>query len=200
MRRILAMALVATTMACGPMARAADETELDPAKVSDGLKAIFQFVQSRPSSSEREHGDLISGTIGSTYVRFGADQLRARWKQVTRTSNRRARFGPGVADILFPGVDLGIVRFHTLDYLERKECKDIKRFTHVMTYNEEMQMIAPKSIASIQISTASGSASTCRTAAPVTAHRVRAARHQAERGLHRAAHRDGEAAEGRSTP
>ena len=31
MRSLFAVALVATTMACGPMARAADETELDPA-------------------------------------------------------------------------------------------------------------------------------------------------------------------------
>jgi TRAP-type uncharacterized transport system substrate-binding protein len=59
-----------------------------------------------------------------------------------------------VADILFlQGVDLGIVRADTLDYLERKGfAKDIKKqFTYVTKlYNEEMQMIAPKSIASIK--------------------------------------------------
>ncbi|MBV9533519.1 MAG: TRAP transporter substrate-binding protein, partial [Bradyrhizobium sp.] len=55
-----------------------------------------------------------------------------------------------VADILFlRGVDLGIVRADTLDYLERKGfAKDIKKqFTYVTKlYNEEMQVIAPKSV------------------------------------------------------
>ncbi len=55
-----------------------------------------------------------------------------------------------VADILFlQGVDIGIVRADTLDYLERKGlAKDIKRqFTYITKlYNEEMQVIAPKSI------------------------------------------------------
>ena len=40
MRRIFGLALVAIMMACGFAARA-DETEYDPAKVSDSLKAIF---------------------------------------------------------------------------------------------------------------------------------------------------------------
>ena len=59
-----------------------------------------------------------------------------------------------VADILFlQGVDLGIVRADTLDYLERKGfAKDIKKqFTYVTKlYNEEMQVIAPKSIRNLQ--------------------------------------------------
>ncbi|HEX2365727.1 MAG TPA: TRAP transporter substrate-binding protein, partial [Bradyrhizobium sp.] len=42
MRRLFGLALVATLMACGLSARA-DDTEYDPAKVSDSLKAIFQF-------------------------------------------------------------------------------------------------------------------------------------------------------------
>ena len=58
-----------------------------------------------------------------------------------------------VADILFlKGVDLGIVRADTLDYLERKGfAKDIKKqFTYVTKlYNEEMQVIAPKTIKSL---------------------------------------------------
>ena len=53
-----------------------------------------------------------------------------------------------VADILFlKGVDLGIVRTDTLDYLEKKGfANDIKkRFTYVTKlYNEEMQVIAQK--------------------------------------------------------
>ena len=55
-----------------------------------------------------------------------------------------------VADILFlKGVDLGIVRADTLDYLEKKGfANDIKKqFTYVTKlYNEEMQVITPKTI------------------------------------------------------
>jgi TRAP-type uncharacterized transport system substrate-binding protein len=50
-------------------------------------------------------------------------------------------------------VDIGIVRADTLDYLERKGfAKDIKKqFTYVTKlYNEEMQIIAPKSINSLR--------------------------------------------------
>ena len=58
-----------------------------------------------------------------------------------------------VADILFlKGVDLGIVRADTLDYLEKKAfANDIKkRFTYVTKlYNEEMQVLAPKTIKSL---------------------------------------------------
>jgi TRAP-type uncharacterized transport system substrate-binding protein len=59
-----------------------------------------------------------------------------------------------VADILFlQGVDLGIVRADTLDYLERKGfAKDIKKqFTYVTKlYNEEMHVIASKSIRNLK--------------------------------------------------
>jgi TRAP-type uncharacterized transport system substrate-binding protein len=58
-----------------------------------------------------------------------------------------------VADILFlQGVDLGIVRADTLDYLEKKGfAKDIKKqFTYVTKlYNEEMYVIASKSVRSL---------------------------------------------------
>jgi TRAP-type uncharacterized transport system substrate-binding protein len=59
-----------------------------------------------------------------------------------------------VADILFlQGVDLGIVRSDTLDYLERKGfAKDIKKqFTYVTKlYNEEMMVMAPKSVQTLK--------------------------------------------------
>jgi TRAP-type uncharacterized transport system substrate-binding protein len=59
-----------------------------------------------------------------------------------------------VADILFlQGVDLGIVRADTLDYLERKGfAKDIKKqFSYVTKlYNEEMHVIASKSIRNLK--------------------------------------------------
>jgi len=58
-----------------------------------------------------------------------------------------------VADILFlQGVDLGIVRADTLDYLEKKGfAKDIKKqFTYVTKlYNEEMYVISSKSVTNI---------------------------------------------------
>src|ERR1700747_1270595 len=58
-----------------------------------------------------------------------------------------------VADILFlQRVDLGIVRADTLDYLEKKGfANDIKQqFTYVTKlYNEEMQVIAPKTTKSL---------------------------------------------------
>src|SRR6202008_3837760 len=61
--------------------------------------------------------------------------------------------GQSVADVLFlKGVDLGIVRADTLDYLEKKGIANgiKKQFTYVTKlYNEEMQVIAPKTIKSL---------------------------------------------------
>jgi TRAP transporter TAXI family solute receptor len=152
MRRLMALAMFAFTMTCGLAARA-EESDYDPAKVSDSLKAIFQFGSAATKRALNENTvTLISGTIGGTYVQFGADlasvlddgnQLRVL-PIVGRGSVQ------SVADILFlQGVDVGIVRVDTLDYLERKGfAKDIKKqFTYITKlYNEEMQVIAPKSI------------------------------------------------------
>src|SRR6201995_5541521 len=157
MRRWLGLAaLFAVVMTCGLVAKAA-ETETDPAKVSDSLKAIFQFGSAATKRALNENTvTLISGTIGGTYVQFGADlasvldngnQLRVL-PIVGRGSVQ------SVADILFlQGVDVGIVRADTLDYLERKGfAKDIKRqFSYVTKlYNEEMQVIAPKSVQNLK--------------------------------------------------
>ena len=99
---------------------------------------------------------LITGTIGGTYVQIGADLASVL------DDGNKLRVLPivgrgsvqSVADILFlQGVDIGIVRADTLDYLERKGfAKDIKKqFTYVTKlYNEEMQIIAPKSINSLR--------------------------------------------------
>jgi TRAP transporter TAXI family solute receptor len=157
MRRLFAMALVATTVVCGPVARAADEAEFDPAKVSDSLKAIFQFGSAQTKQALNANTvTLISGTIGGTYVQFGADLASVL------DDGNKLRVLPivgrgsvqSVADILFlQGVDLGIVRSDTLDYLERKGfAKDIKKqFTYVTRlYNEEVQVIAPKSVQSLK--------------------------------------------------
>ena len=156
MRRFIGLAIIATMMACGLAARA-DETVVDPAKVSESLKAIFQFGSAETKKSLNTNTvTLISGTIGGTYVQFGADLASVL------DDGNRLRVLPivgrgsvqSVADILFlQGVDLGIVRADTLDYLERKGfAKDIKKqFTYITKlYNEEMQVIAPKSIRTLK--------------------------------------------------
>jgi TRAP transporter TAXI family solute receptor len=152
MRRFIGLAIISMMMACGLAARA-DETVVDPAKVSESLKAIFQFGSAETKKSLNTNTvTLISGTIGGTYVQFGADLASVL------DDGNKLRVLPivgrgsvqSVADILFlQGVDLGIVRADTLDYLERKGfAKDIKKqFTYVTKlYNEEVHVIASKSI------------------------------------------------------
>ena len=157
MRRLIGLALVASMMACGFAARAAEEGEFDPAKVSESLKAIFQFGSADTKKALNSNTvTLISGTIGGTYVQFGADLASVL------DDGNKLRVLPivgrgsvqSVADILFlQGVDLGIVRSDTLDYLEKKGfAKDIKKqFTYVTKlYNEELHVIALKSIRNLK--------------------------------------------------
>ena len=156
MRRLIGLALAATLMACGFAARA-EEGVYDPARVSDSLKAIFQFGSAATKQALNANTvTLISGTIGGTYVQFGADLASVL------DDGNKLRVLPivgrgsvqSVADILFlQGVDLGIVRADTLDYLERKGfAKDIKKqFTYVTKlYNEEMQVIAPLAVRNLR--------------------------------------------------
>jgi TRAP transporter TAXI family solute receptor len=137
-------------MLSGLAARAEDKA-LDPAKVSDSLKAIFQVGSTETKQALNANTvTLISGTIGGTYVQFGADLASVL------DNGNDLRILPivgrgsvqSVADILFlQGVDLGIVRADTLDYLEKKGfARGIKKqFAYVTKlYNEEMQVIAPK--------------------------------------------------------
>jgi len=157
MRRLIGLALVAVMMGCGFSARAAEEGEYDPAKVSDSLRAIFQFGSAQTKQALNANTvTLITGTIGGTYVQIGADLASVL------DDGNKLRVLPivgrgsvqSVADILFlQGVDLGIVRADTLDYLEKKGfAKDIKRqFTYVTKlYNEEMTIIAPKSVRTLK--------------------------------------------------
>src|SRR5271170_5812504 len=152
MRRLIGMALAATMLAFGFSARA-EESIVDPAKVSESLKAIFQFGSGDTKKALNQNTvTLITGTIGGTYVQFGAELASVL------DDGNKLRVLPlvgrgsvqSVADILFlQGVDLGIVRSDTLDYLEKKGfAKDIKKqFTYVTKlYNEEMHVIASKSI------------------------------------------------------
>jgi len=152
MRRLMGFVLFATMTCLGAAARAED-TEFDPAKVSESLKAIFQVGSAETKKALNANTlTLISGTIGGTYVQFGADLASVL------DDNNDLRVLPiigrgsvqSVADILFlQGVDLGIVRADTLDYLEKKGFATgiKKQFVYVTKlYNEEMHVIASKSI------------------------------------------------------
>jgi TRAP transporter TAXI family solute receptor len=157
MRRLFGLALVAITMGCGSAAFAQKTTEYDPGKVSDSLKAIFQFGSAQTKQALNANTvTLITGTIGGTYVQFGADLSSLL------DDGNKLRVLPivgrgsvqSIADILFlQGVDLGVVRGDTLDYLERKGfAHDIKKqFTYVTKlYNEEMQVIAPLAVRNLR--------------------------------------------------
>src|SRR5437868_5402262 len=155
MQRLLRLAAVAVMMACSFTARAED-ADYDPAKVSESLKAIFQFgsVETKKALNANTV-TVMSGTIGGTYVQFGADLASVL------DDGNKLRVLPivgrgsvqSVADILFlQGVDLGIVRADTLGYLEKKGfAKDIKKqFTYVTKlYNEEMYVISSKSVTNL---------------------------------------------------
>jgi len=154
-RQYLRMFAAMIMMASGVAAHA-EETDYDPAKVSDSLKAIFQFGSvSTKKALNANTVTLLTGTIGGTYAQFGADLASV----LDDGGNLRVLpiIGRGsvqsVADVLFlKGVDLGIVRADTLDYLEKKGfANDIKKqFTYVTKlYNEEMQVVAPKTIKSL---------------------------------------------------
>nr|WP_315702153.1 MULTISPECIES: TAXI family TRAP transporter solute-binding subunit [unclassified Bradyrhizobium] len=151
--RLAALAAIMTMGAFS--AQAADE--YDPAKVSDSLKAVFQFGSNQTKQALNANTvTMITGTIGGTYVQFGADLASVL------DDGNKLRVLPivgrgsvqSVADILFlQGVDLGVVRADTLDYLERKGfAHDIKKqFTYVTKlYNEEMQVIAPLAIRNLR--------------------------------------------------
>jgi TRAP transporter TAXI family solute receptor len=133
-------------------------TEVDPASVSEGLKAIFKYGTGTRQTVDRLNANtvtIMTGTIAGTYVQFGADLASVL------DDGDNLRVLPiigrgsvqGVADILFlKGVDLGIVRSDTLDYLEKKGyANNIKKqFAYITKlYNEEMHVLTPKSINSL---------------------------------------------------
>ena len=66
----------AATLLLATPASAQNRGEVDPAAVSDGLKAIFNYSANSKSTRDRLNANtitLMSGTIGGTYVQFGAD-------------------------------------------------------------------------------------------------------------------------------
>ena len=152
-------AAAALVLAGSAAVAVAENQQVDPAAVSEGLKAIFRYGTATKQIADRLNANTItvmSGTIGGTYVQFGADLESV----LDDGDNMRVLsiIGRGsvqsVADILFlKGVDMGIVRSDTLDYLERKGiANNIKRqFTYnTKLYNEEMHVIAPKSVQRLQ--------------------------------------------------
>jgi TRAP transporter TAXI family solute receptor len=156
MKRLLGLAIVAMMMACG-FAALAEEAKYDPGKISASLKAIFQFgsVDTKKALNANTV-TLITGTIGGTYVQFGADL-----SSVLDDGNKLRVLpivGRGsvqsIADILFlQGVDIGVVRADSLDYLEKKGiAHDLrKQLTYVTKlYNEEMQVIAPVAVRNLR--------------------------------------------------
>jgi TRAP transporter TAXI family solute receptor len=153
--RIVACALV-TLLGCG--AAAWSQPQVDPLTISDGLRAIFHYGSNNGETANRLNANtvtVISGTIGGTYVQMAADlasvlddgdELRIL-PIVGRGSVQ------SLADILFlKGIDIGIVRSDTLDYLEKTGyATNIKKQFGYITklYNEEMHVIAPKRIRSL---------------------------------------------------
>jgi TRAP transporter TAXI family solute receptor len=156
MQRLFGFVFGVILICAGFPARAEDK-QMDPARVSDSLKAIFQVGSAETKQALNANTvTLISGTIGGTYVQFGADLASV----LDNGNDLRVLpiVGRGsvqsVADILFlQGVDLGIVRADTLDYLEKKGiARGIKKqFAYVTKlYNEEMHVIASRAIRSLR--------------------------------------------------
>ena len=133
----------------------AQQGEVDPGQVSDGLKAIFNYGRAAHTTKDILNANtttIITGTIGGTYVQIGADLASML------DDGEKLRVLPivgrgsvqSIADILYlKGVDLGIIRSDTLDYLEKKGyANNLKGQLSYITklYNEEMHVVAPKAI------------------------------------------------------
>ena len=132
---------------------------IDPGAVSDGFKAIFSYGTATKKTAGQLNANtvtMMTGTFGGTYVQMGADLATVlddganfRLLPVVGRGSVQA-----VADILFlKGVDVGIVRKDTLAYLERKGyASNIHNQLGYVTklYNEEMHIVADKSIRSVQ--------------------------------------------------
>lgn len=157
-RRVTAALCCAVALLLAVPASARNKGEVDPAAVSDGLKAIFSYSTSNKTTRERLNANtitLMSGTIGGTYVQFGADLAsvlddgdKMRVLPIVGRGSVQS-----IADILYlKGVDLGIMRADTLDYLERKGYTGNIRnqFAYITKlYNEEMHVVAKTSIRSL---------------------------------------------------
>ncbi|MET0219147.1 MAG: TAXI family TRAP transporter solute-binding subunit [Tardiphaga sp.] len=153
-----AWALIATSAALTGTA-SAQRAEVTPESVSQGLKAIFNYQVDNKGLKDRLNANTVTvvlGPLGGTYLNIGADLATV----LDDGDNLRVLpvVGKGsvksIADILFlRGVDLGIVRADTLDYLERKGYTgNIKRqFTYITKlYNEEVHVVAGKNVRTLR--------------------------------------------------
>jgi TRAP transporter TAXI family solute receptor len=133
----------------------AEQGEVDPGQVSEGLKAIFSYGRATQATKDRLNANtvtIITGTIGGTYVQIGADlaSLLDNGEELRILPIVGRGSVQSIADILYlRGVDIGVIRSDTLDYLERKGYgKNLKSQLSYITklYNEEMHVVAPKAI------------------------------------------------------
>ena len=128
---------------------------VDAGAVSEGFKAIFKYGSATRQTASQLNANtvtMMTGTFGGTYVQVGADLA------TVLDDGDNLRLLPvvgrgsvqGIADILFlKGVDAGIVRSDTLDYLESKGYANniTKQLSYILRlYNEEMHVLAPRSI------------------------------------------------------
>jgi branched-chain amino acid transport system substrate-binding protein len=132
---------------------------IDAGAVSDSFKAIFRYNTAKRELAAQLNANtvtLMTGSLGSTYAQIGADMasvlddgLNLRVLPVMGRGSVQA-----VADVLLlRGVDAGIVRKDTLAYLDRKDFANNIRsqFVYVSKlFNEEMHVLAPRSIRSVQ--------------------------------------------------
>jgi len=132
---------------------------IDPGTVSDSFKTIFRYGVAKKDLANQINANTVTvmtGAFGSTYAQIGADVASV----LDDGANLRVLpvLGRGsvqaVADILLlRGVDAGVVRKDTLAYLERKGFADNIRNQLVYItklFNEEMHVLAPKSIRSMR--------------------------------------------------
>jgi TRAP transporter TAXI family solute receptor len=153
------IAVVALPLWVQPVSAQQGVTSADPESVSIGLKAIFNYRTDNKGLKDRLNANTVTvvlGPLNGTYLNFGADMATA----LDDGDNLRIMpvVGKGsvksIADILFVrGVDLGMVRADTLDYLDRKGyVQNIrKQITYITKlYNEEIHVVAGKSVRRLQ--------------------------------------------------
>src|SRR5256885_5811815 len=132
---------------------------IDAGSVSDSFKTIFRYGTAKRDPATQMNANtvsLVTGSFGSTYTQIGADLASVLDNGTTLRVLPVIGRGSvqAVADILLlRGIDAGIVRKDTLAFLERKDfANDIRnQFVYVAKlFNEEMHVLAPRSIASMK--------------------------------------------------
>jgi TRAP transporter TAXI family solute receptor len=144
--RLACLAVTAAALLTTNSISKAQQGEVDPGQVSEGLKAIFSYGRGNHTTQDHLNANtitVITGTIGGTYVQIGADLASML------DDGEKLRVLPIVGRGSVQGVDLGVIRSDTLDYLEKKGyATNIKNQLSYITklYNEEMHVVAAKTI------------------------------------------------------